>query len=375
MARSIPFVNLKPALDSCRQEWQERLTKAINRAWFILGEEVAAFEREFAYFCGSPFAVGVASGTDALEIALRLAGVTAGGAPQEVITSPLTAAFTAHAILAAGATPVFADVLDDTLLLDPRAVEARITPRTAAILPVHLYGQTCDLEALAALAARSGVALIQDASQAHGADYNGHPLSAWSPLIAYSFYPTKNLGCLGDGGALLVGSAEHDRHARLLRDGGRDPKIPGSHVSLMPARNSRLDEVQAALLRVFLRRLTEWNERRRHLATVYDGELFGIPAEWLRPVGRTPNGSHVRHLYVVRVRRREELIRYLAEQGIGAGVHYPVPLHRQPAFETPDSCPVAERAAAEVLSLPMWPFLAEEQARFVAAQIWKFYLG
>ncbi len=309
------------------------------------------------------------SGTAALEIALRLSGITR--REQQVITSPLTAPFTGQAIVAAGATPVFADIEEDTLLLDPRPVAEKITPRTAAILPVHLYGQTCDLAALGDLAARSGAVLIQDACQAHGASYHGRPLGAYSSLIAYSFYPTKNLPCLGDGGALLSNDAEQDRLARLLRDGARTP----GHVSIMPALNSRLDEIQAALLRVFLRHLPEWNEERRRLAAVYDRELAEIPPEWVRRVGRTARGSHVVHLYAVRVARREQLMEYLAAQGIGTGIHYPVPLHRQPAFQTQDSCPVAERAAAEICSLPLWPGLSEDDAKFVARQIWKFYLG
>ncbi len=360
---------MKPILDRCRREWEPRLAEAIDRAWFILGDQVAAFEREFAAFCGAPFAVGVGSGTAALEIALRLSGITR--REQQVITSPLTAPFTAHAILAAGATPVFADVNQETLLLDPPRVAEKITPQTAAILPVHLYGQACDLDALSELAARGNAILIQDACQAHGALYRGRPLGAWATLAAYSFYPTKNLPCLGDGGALLVQSAEQDRLARLLRDGSRTE----GHVSLMPALNSRLDEIQAALLRVFLQHLPEWNDERRRLAAVYDRELAGIPPEWLRPVGRAPHRSHVMHLYVVRAERREQFREFLAAQGIGTGIHYPAPLHRQPAFETPDSCPVAERACQHICSLPLWLGLAEEDVRFVARQIWKFYLG
>jgi dTDP-3-amino-3,4,6-trideoxy-alpha-D-glucose transaminase len=369
MGRSIPLVNLRPCLDHCRSQWESRLAETINRAWFILGEEVAAFEREFAAFCGAPFAVGVGSGTGALEIALRLSGITR--REQEVITSPLTAPFTAQAILAAGATPVFADVDPDTLLLDPARVAEALSPRTAAILPVHLYGQACELEALAALATRAGAVLLQDACQAHGARYDSKFLQAFSPLVAYSFYPTKNLPCLGDGGALVLGEAEHDRLARLLRDGGRAP----GHFSLLPALNSRLDEIQAALLRVFLTQLPEWTRERQRVAEIYDRELSGIPPDWLRPVGRARRSTHVRHLYVVRAQRREELIAHLATQGIGTGIHYPAPLHRHPAFARPDPCPQAERACAEVLSLPLWPYMSEEDARLVTSQIWKFYLG
>lgn len=359
----IPLTNLKPALESCRAEWQAALAQTIDRAWFILGEEVAAFEREFAAFCGASHAIGVGSGTAALEIALRLGDVTR--REQEVITSTLTAPFTAQAILASGATPVFADVDPETLLIDPHSVEARLSPRTAAIIPVHLYGQTCDLEPLYALADRAGAVLIQDACQAHGMPYDGR-----SPA-AFSFYPTKNLGCLGDGGALLVPTPDQDRLARLLRDGARAP----GHNSQFQALNSRLDEIQACLLRVFLRQLPDWNAQRRRLAAIYDQELAGLPSEWLRPVARRPGSPHVHHLYVVRAQRREQLIQHLAAQGIGTGIHYPIPLHRQPAFPNQNDCPQADRACDEILSLPLWPFLPEETARFVARQVWKFYLG
>jgi len=371
MSRSIPLANLKPCLESCRREWEPRLAAAIDRSWFILGEEVAAFEGEFAAFCGSPMATGVGCGTAALEIALRLSGITR--RDQEVITSALTAPFTAQAILAAGATPVFADVDDQTLLLDPASVAARITPRTAALLPVHLYGQACELEELGRLAAGCGAAVIQDACQAHGALYDGKPLAAFAPLVAYSFYPTKNLPCLGDGGALLTGDADQDRLARLLRNGGRAPGEP-AHLAVVSAPNSRLDEIQAALLRVFLRQLPAWNQQRQRLADLYDRELAGLPAEWLRPVVRNRRSSHVGHLYVVRIQRRDQLRERLAARGIGTGVHYPVPLNRQPAFPNQSSCPVAERAALEICSLPLWPFLPEDDVRFVASEIWKFYL-
>ncbi len=309
--------------------------------------------------------MGVGCGTAAIEIALRLSGITR--REQEVITSPLTAPFTAHAIVAAGATPVFADIDPSTLLLDPARVAEKITPRTAAILPVHLYGQCCDLDALAPLARKCGAVLIEDACQAHGALYDGRPLGAGGRLVAYSFYPTKNLPCLGDGGALLVNDAEQDRRARLFRDGARGP----GHVAQFPALNSRLDEIQAALLHVFLRYLDDWNSQRRRLAQIYDRELAEM--EDIRPVGRNPQSTHVMHLYVVRAKKREQLQRFLAEQGIGTGIHYPVPLHRQPAFQTADRCPVAEQAVEEILSLPLWPFLAEEDVGFVTQQIRAFY--
>ncbi len=360
---NIPLANLKPALDACRAEWQSALLQTIDRAWFILGDEVASFEREFAAYCHAPHAVGVANGTQALEIALRLSNITR--PEQEVITSALTAPFTAQAILAAGATPVFADIDPETLLLDPGSAASRLSPRTAAIIPVHLYGQVCDVEAIAALTARAGAVFIHDACQAHGMAYDRRGPAA------FSFYPTKNLGALGDGGALVLSDPDHDRLARLLRDGSRAP----GHVSTQQALNSRLDEIQACVLRVFLRHLPDWTAQRQRLAALYDQELSGLPPEWLRPVARRPRSTHVRHLYVIRARRRDELIQHLHANGIGTGIHYPVPLHRQPAFPNNNPCPSADQACQEILSLPLWPYLPEDDVRFVCRQIWKFYLG
>ena len=373
MSQQIPFCDLRSAHEECRPEFEQRLAEMFARSQWILGPEVAAFEREFAAFCGAPYCVGVANGTDAITLALRLRGIET--PDQEVLTTPLTAPFTGIAILAAGAKPVFADVEEDTLLLDPQDAAARITPRTAALLPVHLYGQTCDLATWRDLAKRAGAVLIQDACQAHGALHGGRPLVAFSGLAAYSFYPTKNLGALGDGGALVLSSEADAALARKLRDGGR---VVG-HVSELPGRNSRLDEIQAAFLRIALSRLPAWNEARRRLAAIYDEELAAIPAELLRPVAHRAGRDHARHLYVVRAQERDRLREHLAANGVGCGIHYPVPLHVQPAFAAcgfgPGDLPVAERAARDILSLPMGPHLAGEQARRVAALIRGFYLG
>lgn len=362
----IPAVNLRPALEAAAAEWRAHLDALFCRMHFILGEEVAAFEREFAASQGARFAVGVGNGTDAIELCLRAAGL--GGSGRQVLTSPLTAPFTGLAILRAGCAVRFADLDPETLLLDPESAAARAGRRTAAILPVHLYGQVCDLRRFAALARQLDAALIQDACQAHGARYGGRSLASFGPA-AFSFYPTKNLGCLGDGGAVVTNRAAPARRIRLLRDGGRSR----GHVSVVPGINSRLDEMQACYLRAFLPHLEEWNRERRRIADLYDRALADCPG--LRPVRRSP-GS-VCHLYVVRARRRERLREFLSRHGIATGIHYGVPLHLQPAFRDCGArrgdLPVAERAAREVLSLPLWPGMPPAMIEETVERISRFY--
>jgi dTDP-3-amino-3,4,6-trideoxy-alpha-D-glucose transaminase len=343
-----------------RAQLEAAIARVLDRGRFILGEEVAAFEREWAAFCGAGAAIGVGSGTQALEIALRAIGLRPG---DEVITAPITAAFTALAICAAGGVPVFADVDAHTLLLDPESAASRITPRTRAIIPVHLYGRVADLDAFSSLARKHGLAVIQDACQAHGAAYRGRPLAAWSRAVAFSFYPTKNLGALGDGGAIVTNDAELARAATLLRNGG----IPSGTVSEAPGINGRLDELQAALLRAKLPFLPEWTGRRRALAARYAQQA--VP-----PVGGIPDDpcQHVFHLYVIHERRREALRAFLEARGIGHAVHYPVPLHLHAAFTSAAPCgslPVAEAACREILSLPLHPYLSEEEAAEVCAAL------
>jgi dTDP-3-amino-3,4,6-trideoxy-alpha-D-glucose transaminase len=370
MSKQIPLVDLRPIHQACRKAFTRRLAELFERSQWILGPEVEAFEQEFARFTGADRCAGTGNGTDALQLALRIAGVSA---DQEVLTTPLTAPFTGLAVLAAGARPVFADVDEVTLLLDPASAAQRIGPGTAALLPVHLYGQTCDLDAWRALARRSGAELVQDAAQAHGARHRNRPLTDYSRLVAYSFYPTKNLGALGDGGALCLTREEDWRLARQLRDGGRQD----GHTSTLAGINSRLDEIQAAFLRIGLTHLTAWNQARAQVAAVYDEELAALPPELLRPVARASQAGHVFHLYVVRTPRRDALREHLSQCGIQTGVHYPVPLHLQPAFRSsgfaPGDLPVAERASREILSLPMGPYLSEAEAQEVARSIRVFF--
>lgn len=351
--------NIEAQLRATEAAWKANLDRLFQRMHFIGGEQLGAFEGEFADGMGAKFAVGTGSGTAAIELCLRAAGL--GGSGREVIVPALTSLFTAQAILAAGCIPRFADIDAETLLLEVREVERLLNKKTGAILPVHLYGHACDLPRMARLAREAGVELVQDACQAHGARYAGKPLTDFSPYVAYSFYPTKNLGALGDGGAVTTNRRPVADKVRLLRDGGRR----NDQLSRIPAINSRLDEMQCCYLRAFLPQLSEWNARRARLAALYD-ELLAESAT-ARPV---PRGEYsVDHLYVVRARNREKLRARLAQRDVMTAVHYPVPLHRQPAFRTKDVLPHAEKACREVLSLPLWPYLEEDRVREVASQL------
>ena len=359
----IPQTDLKASLSETEPEWRRNLERVLQRSQFVLGDEVSAFEVEFAQATEARFSIGVGSGTDALELCLREKLVTS--RDQEVITSPLTAPFTGLAILRAGATVRFADIDPDTLLLDPVSVGNRLTNRTAAIIPVHLYGQPCALTELY----QFDRPIIQDACQAHGAKHHGRPLTNYSGLVAYSFYPTKNLGCLGDGGAVTTNDESTATRIRLLRNGGRS----GDHVSTVAGINSRLDELQSCFLRAFLPRLVEWNCRRRRLANFYDQLLRDCPGITL--VKRS--AESVNHLYVIRAERRDALRQYLLSRGISTGVHYGVPLPFHPAFADCEvkkgELPHAERACAEVLSLPLWPGLDPKTVDLIAQTVRSFY--
>lgn len=364
----IPTVDFKALLDATEPDWQARLGELFGRMHFILGEQVRGFESEFASALGAKCCVTVGTGTAAIELALRDAGVRYPN--QEVIAPALTAPFTGVAICSTGASIRLADVDPDTLLLDPEDVASRATGNTAAIVPVHLYGQPCDLNALDRVARRSGAAMVQDACQAHGARYRGKPLTEFSRYVAYSFYPTKNLGALGDGGGILTNSPQAAKRLCEMRDGGRR----NDQIAHVGGINSRLDEMQACYLRAFLPHLEEWNARRATLAALYSEALSEV--EEIRPV-RTSHS--VWHLYVVRASRRDKLREHLAAHGIGTGVHYPVPLHLMPAFAAAGlkrgDLPHAERASKEIVSLPLYPYLRESAVLEVAEEIRRFYRG
>ena len=342
----IPFNTLQPLVGQYRAEIDAALARVLDRGWFILGPEVEAFEAEFAAFHGpDQHAIAVANGTDALELALRAAGI---GAGDEVITTPMTAVPTVCAIERAGAIPVFADIDPLTCNVNPAAIRAAITPRTRAVIPVHLYGRPADMPAILAIARPAGLLVIEDCAQAHGATIGGAPVGTFGDLAAFSFYPTKNLGAFGDGGAILTSDAALAATLRRLRNYGQGKQ----YQHLDRGVNSRLDDLQAAILRVLLARLPAHTDERRRIAAMYRARLGAIClAEPGADLG------HVYHLFVVRHPRRDELRHWLTECGVGTNIHYPLPVHLQPAYAdlgfAAGSLPHAEAAARELLSLPL----------------------
>lgn len=359
----IPCANPRAQYEAHRAEIDAAIAAALERGRYILGEAVASFERDFARYIGVAHGVGVGSGTDALHLAIRALGI---GAGDEVITVAHTAVATAAAIEMAGATPVFVDIEPDHFTIDANLVEAAITPRTRAIVAVHIYGGAADLEALIDIARRRGLRLIEDCAQAHGARYRGARLGSFGDVSCFSFYPTKNLGAIGDGGLIATNDAEVAQRARLLREYGWAER----YVSHIGGFNSRLDELQAAILGVKLRHLDADNARRASIAARYDDGLrdSGVTTP------RARNGAEpVHHLYVIRSDRRDALQQHLTATGVGTLVHYPVPIHRQPAYARfAANLPETERAAREILSLPMYPELADDDVTQVIDAIRAF---
>jgi dTDP-3-amino-3,4,6-trideoxy-alpha-D-glucose transaminase len=355
----ISFHNLQLLQQRHAGELLAALQRVLGSGWYVLGPEVEAFEAAFAAYHSLPHTVAVANGTDAIELALRAAGI---GKGDEVITVAHTAAATVCAIERAGARPVLVDIDPKTYTMDPDAARAAVTPRTRALLPVHLYGHPADMPALCALARQAGLLLIEDCAQAHGARYDGRLVGTFGDLAAFSFYPTKNLGALGDGGAVLTRNAFLAERLRRLRNYGQ----PQRYHHLERGINSRLDEMQAAILRVKLAHLDEHNDLRRHLAARYQAQLPGVSqSSWFI--------HHVYHLYVIRSPRRQCLSERLKAAGIETLIHYPVPVHLQPAYADlgypAGALPVTEQVAREVLSLPLYVGLKEEQVDEVCAVI------
>jgi dTDP-4-amino-4,6-dideoxygalactose transaminase len=355
----IPFLQLTPGEDSSAV--RTAIDRVIDRGWFVLGPELEAFEAEFAAATSSPYAAGVGTGTDALAIALRCLGV---GPGDEVITSPLSAAYSALAIMMVGARAVFADIDGERLTIDAAAVEAAITPRTVAIMPVHIYGQPADMPALSRVAERHNLAIVEDCCQAHLATCNGGPVGSFGAAAAYSFYPTKNLGALGDGGALTVKDAALAARAKRLRNGGQVNRYEHLEFGV----NTRLDEIQAAVLRARLTFLPAWTERRRALARRYRAELNGMTGT---VVPREFDEGHVYHLFPVLSAERDQVQAHLKASGIETLVHYPIPIPRQPALsaDRPAECPTADRVCAQVFSLPLYPSMPDEAIPRVAAAL------
>lgn len=351
----LPFLDLRLREDAAAV--REAIARVTARAWYVLGPEVEAFESEFAAASGASFAVGTGNGTDAITLLLRAAGV---GAGDEVIVPAVTAAYTALAVIASGASPIIVDVDDETLTMDPRACAAAVSSRTRAIVPVHLYGQPADMAALTAIASRNNLAIVEDCCQAHLATCGGAAVGTFGVGGAFSFYPTKNLGALGDGGAVITNDPEVAARVKRLRNGGQVRR----YVHVEPGVNSRLDELQAAVLRVRLPLLAEWTRRRRALAAAYRRMLPSA----IRPVMERDPG-HVYHLFPVRASARQALQTAMTAAGVETLIHYPVPLNEQPAFAAypAQQCPVAARATRELLSLPLHPGLADADIRRVVA--------
>jgi dTDP-4-amino-4,6-dideoxygalactose transaminase len=362
----VPLVALDRLHAALADDLRAAFDRVLHDGGFVLGQEIERFEEEWAEFCGVPHCAGVASGTSALHLALEAAGI---GAGDEVIVPAHTFIATALGVLHAGATPVLCDVEDATGLIDPRAVAAAIGPRTAAIIAVHLYGQPCDMAALRSLADEHDLFLLEDAAQAHGARADGHRAGSLADAAAFSFYPSKNLGALGDGGAVTTADPALDQRLRQLRNLGQRRK--GEHVEV--GHNARLDGVQAAFLREKLPHLEAGNAARRAHAAGYDAAL----PEALRPLPDRPGAVPVFHLYPVRTPRRDEAAAFLRDHGVRTGVHYSPAMHQHPALQPvvggrPAQYPVAEAWASEQLSLPMFPELRPtETGRVVAAcQAW-----
>jgi len=359
----IPLLDLAASHEQVRPELDEAWKLVTTTNTFVGGDFVERFESEFASYCGATHCVGVGSGSDALELILAEFGI---GPGDEVIVPANTFIATAAAIVAVGAIPIFVDVDADTLLVTADAVEAAITAATAALIVVHLYGQTPDMTALRRVAERHGLALLEDAAQAHGAAWEGRRAGALSHAAAFSFYPAKNLGAFGEAGAVVTDDADLAARVRIRANHGRTPS--SHHVHPVLGRNSRLDALQAAILSVKLPHLDEWNARRRRAAARYR-TLLGETS--CHPVRIHPLATPVCHLEVVRVRARDRLLPELTSRGIGWGLHYPIPCHRQEAFARYASgpLPVAEQTAHEVVSLPMFPTISEGQIERVCEAV------
>ncbi|MCF7907843.1 MAG: DegT/DnrJ/EryC1/StrS family aminotransferase [Candidatus Omnitrophica bacterium] len=365
---NVPFVDLQIQYRKLSKEINQRLIETVESGSFILGESVQKFEQEFANYCGAKHAVGIASGTAALFLSLKSLGV---GRGDEVITPANTFIATALAIYYTGAKIILVDIDEETYNLDIKKTEAVINSKTKAILPVHLYGQPIDLEPLLALAKKHNLIVVEDACQAHGAEYKGKKVGGFGNAAAFSFYPGKNLGAFGDAGIVVTNDEKVKDELIMLRNYGQKQK----YHHLVKGYNSRLDTIQAEILRVKLGYLDQCNEERRKSAQVYKTLLQSISDRILIPKEMS-SVKHVWHLYVIRAEKRDDLQEYLKKAGISTGIHYPIPIHLQPAFSDLDykkgDLPVTEKTADQILSLPMYPGLKEEQIEYVVKKISDF---
>lgn len=360
----IPFVDLKAQYQTIKPEVDSAIAEIVESCWFVGGPAVKSFENNFAAYCGAGRGVGASSGTSAIHLALAALGV---GRGDEVITACNTFIATSEAISHTGARPVFVDVEEDTQLIDPEKVERAITPKTKIIVPVHLFGQPADMEAIRAIADRHGLKVVADAAQAHGSDIGGNRREILGDATTFSFYPGKNLGAYGDGGMVVTDDDELADKMKMLADHGS----PQKYRHTAEGWNYRLDAIQAAVLDVKLRYLDAWTDARRSRAARYDAVFEG--ADNVTPVVVVPGRKHVYHLYVIRVKNRDTLGEALREREIASGIHYPGPLHLQPAYEylghKKGDFPVGELCADEILSLPMFPELTDEMVDEVAEAV------
>jgi len=364
MPEKVPFLDLKAHHAPLRAEFDQAIGEVIDSGAFAGGPFVAQFENEFAAFCGSRHAIGVGNGTDALWLALLACGI---GPGDEVITVPNTFMATAEAITYSGASPVFVDVDQRTYTMDPALLEKARTPRTKAVIPVHLFGQVADMDPILSFGRKHGLFVIEDAAQAHGAEYKGRKAGSLGDAGCFSFYPGKNLGAFGEAGAVVTNDDKLQEKIRILRDHGQVRKYYHSMVGW----NCRMDAIQAAVLRIKLRHLEQANHRRRVHASQYDRLFQGL--EEVKSPFEAAYGRHVYHIYPIRVRERNEIMRLLQEKGIGCGIHYPVPIHLQEAYRGlgygRGAFPVSEQTCAEFISLPMFPELTQTQVKLVVDSV------
>ena len=362
----VPYFDLPAQIKALRPQLDAAIARTLDQCSFCLGPDVAKFEKDFAAYIGAAHCIGFNNGTSALHIAARLLDL---GPGDEVITTPATFVATSWALAYVGAKPVFVDIDEATFNLNPALIERAITPRTKAVMPVHLYGHPCDLDPIVELCRKHNLALIEDAAQAHGARYKGKTVGTFGDLAGFSFYPGKNLGACGEGGALVTNSKEYDARARALREHGSSTRYYHDEVGY----NYRMEGIQGAVLGVKLPHLPDWTAARRRIAHRYHELLAGSP---LRLPREAAWAESVYHLYVVRHPKRDKLKEFLQTKGIGTALHYPLPLHLQKCFSglgyKAGDFPVAEKAARECLSLPVYPELTDRQVDYVAAQVGQF---
>lgn len=366
----IPMLDLSEQYSTMRDDIIKALDEVMSSSQFILGSHVKQIEASVAEFVNAKHGIGVANGSDAIHIALDACGVKQG---DEVITTPFTFFATAGAIARAGATPVFVDIDPVTFNIDPAKIEEAITERTKAIIPVHLYGQSADMDPILEIAKKHGLAVVEDAAQAIGAEYKGKKVGEMGDATTYSFFPTKNLGAYGDGGMVVTNDAELAEKMRIIRVHGSKPK----YYHQVLGYNSRLDEMQAAILNIKLPHLGKWGENRRERAAYYTEKLNEKLSEYITTPKEVEGNYHVFHQYTLRVEKRDELQAFLKENGVASMIYYPVPLHIQPVFANlgykEGDFPISEKAAKEALSLPMFPELKQEQQDYVIETIEKFF--